>query len=116
MVLSFIGLDLQEWRDVIMIAFMLVGLLAFFAIFLVTVALGFLGTGIMGRVKSILRDNVQPATENARATAENIRGTVSYVSETAVKPVVKVYGAAAGARRFVGVVSRFAGRGKTSGS
>jgi hypothetical protein len=115
MLLSFVGLDLQEWRDVIMIAFMLVGLLAFFAIFLVTVALGLMGMGIMGRVKSILKDNVQPATENVRATAENIKGTVSYVSDTAVKPVVKVYGAAAGAKRFVGVVSRFAGRNKASG-
>ncbi len=116
MVLSFIGLDLQEWRDVVMIAFMLVGLLAFFAIFLVTVALGFLGMGIMSRVRSILKDNIQPASINVKATAENIRGSVEYVTETAVKPVAKVYGAAAGAKRFVGVVTRFAGRGKTSGS
>ena len=115
MPLSFIGLSLQEWRDVIMIAFMMVGLLAFFAILLVTVVLGFMGMGIMGRVKGILKDNVQPATENVKATAQNIKGTVAFVSDTAVKPVVKVYGAAAGARRFVGVVSRFAGRNKASG-
>jgi hypothetical protein len=57
-----------------------------------------------------LKDNVQPAAENAKATAQNIRGTVEYVSDTAVKPVVTAYGMAAGARRFVGVVSRFTGK------
>jgi hypothetical protein len=94
-----------------------VGLLAFLAILLITLVLGFMGMGIMSRVKKILKENVQPATANVRATAENIKGTVEYVSDTAVKPVVKVYGAAAGAKRFVGVVTRFANRGnKASGS
>jgi hypothetical protein len=115
MPLSFLGLDLQQWRDIVMIAFMTVALLAFVVILIFSVIIGFLGMGIMKRVRSILKDNVQPTTASVRATAENIRGTVEYVSETAVKPVVKVYGAAAGARRFVGVVTRFAGRGKNNG-
>jgi hypothetical protein len=106
---------LQEWRDVIMIAFMSVGLFAFFAIFLVTVISGYFGIRIMSRVKTIVVDDIQPTAENVRATAENIRGSVEYVTETAVKPVAKVYGAAAGAKRFVNVVARFTARDKPSG-
>jgi hypothetical protein len=103
-------MELSEIRDVAVIAYAIAGTLAFVAILLVTLILGFLGMNVMGRVKSLLKDNVQPAAENAKATAQNIRGTVEYVSDTAVKPVVTAYGMAAGARRFVGVVSRFTGK------
>ncbi|MCH8051778.1 MAG: hypothetical protein IIC86_07150 [Chloroflexi bacterium] len=41
-----------------------------------------------------------------------MKSTVAFVSDNAVKPVVKVYGVAAGARRFVSVASKVAGRGK----
>ena len=103
-------MELSEIRDVAIIAYSIAGTIAFLAILVVTLVLGFLGMNIMGRVKSLLKDNVQPAAENARATAQNIRGTVEYVSDTAVKPVVTAYGMAAGARRFVGVVARFTGK------
>jgi hypothetical protein len=93
-----------------MIVFMVTGTLAFLLMVIVTAVTGMLLMGILGRTRGILKDSVQPAAENARATAQNIKGTVEYVTDTAVKPVVKVYGAAAGARRFVGVVSRFAGK------
>ena len=105
-------MDLQEWRDVVMIVFMICGIIAFLLIAIVTAVSGFLTWSALGRVRSILKHNVQPAAENVKATTQNIRGTISYISETAVKPVASAYGVAAGAKRFVGVVTKVRGNGK----
>ena len=105
-------ISLQDARDWALIVSAVVGTITFLTIFIVTFVSGFLTWGILRRVRSILKDNVQPAATNVKETTQNIRGTVSYISDTAVKPVVTAYGVAAGARRFVGVVTRVAGRKK----
>src|SRR6185295_2890031 len=87
--------------------FMVAGTIAFLMIILTTMITAFLSWNILGRIKKILKENIQPATVNVRETTQNLKGTVSYISDNAVKPVVKVYGAAAGARQFVKVVARF---------
>lgn len=107
-------LSLEEARDYAIIAYAVAGTIAFALILIVTAVTGFLSWSVLGRIRRILKDNVQPAAQNVKATTENLRGTVSYISDTAVKPVVTVYGVAAGARRFVGVVTRITGRKKGS--
>jgi hypothetical protein len=62
-------------------------------------------------MNAILSQNVQPTTENVRNAAQNIKGTVEYLSDTAVKPVIATYGMAAAGRRFVTVVARFSRKG-----
>ena len=103
-------ISLADARDIAIIAYSVAGVLAFTVIFLVALVSGFLTLGILRRVRSILKDSVQPAAVNVAAAAQNVKGTVEYVSNTAVKPVVKAYGAAAGAKKFVGVVARFTSR------
>jgi len=88
----------------------------FLLIIITTVVTGVMSWSILGRIRRILKDNVQPATVNVRETTQNLKGTVSYISDTAVKPVFTVYGIAAGARRFVRVVSRFGGQKKDGAS
>jgi hypothetical protein len=105
----------EEWRDLFIMMFMVAGTIAFLLIILTTMVTGFLSYSILGRVRRILKDNIQPATVNVRETTQNLKGTVSYISDTAVKPVVSAYGMAAGARRFVKVVSRFGGKKKDGG-
>lgn len=97
----------QEWRDLFIMMFMVAGTIAFLLIIITTLVTGFMSWSILGRIRRILKDNVQPATVNVRETTQNLKGTVAYISDTAVKPVFTVYGIAAGARRFVRVVSRF---------
>jgi hypothetical protein len=102
----------EEWRDLFIMMFMAAGTLLFLLGIIFTLITGFMGMGIFGRVRKILKENVQPAAANVRETTETVKGTVSFVSDNAVKPVVKAYGVAAGARRFVGVAAKVAGRGK----
>jgi hypothetical protein len=104
-------LSVEEVRDYSIIVYCILGAILFFLGCVFTVITGFMGMGIFSRVRKILKENVQPATQNVRETTETVKGTVSFVSDNAVKPVVKAYGVAAGARRFVGVAARVAGRG-----
>ena len=99
-------ISLQDARDWAIIVSSVAATITFLTIFIVTFVSGFMTWGILRRIRKILKDNVQPTTANLRDTTSNIKGTVSYISDTAVKPVVTVYGVAAGARRFVGVVTR----------
>lgn len=109
-------LSIQTIRDYSIVVFCITGVIAFVMIIVVTAVSGFMSWGILGRVRRILKDNVQPAAVNVRETTQNLKGTVSYISDTAVKPVVSAYGVAAGARRFVRVVSKFGGKKKAGGS
>lgn len=100
----------EEWRDIFIMAFAFTGILMFLTITFVSLFSGWLSFNILNRIRRILKENVQPTTANIRDTTTNLKGTVSYISDTAVKPVVTVYGVAAGARRFLGVVTRFTGK------
>lgn len=102
----------EEWRDLFIMMFMVAGTILFLLGIIFTLITGVLSMGILSRVRGILKNNVQPAAQNVRETTENVKGTVAFVSDNAVKPVVKAYGVAAGARRFVGVAVRVANRGK----
>ncbi len=96
----------EELRDWFIIAYTGLGALLFFVAIFFTIIVGLLSTGTVLRTRRILKDNVVPALENVRETTESVRGTVTFISDYAVNPVVKVYGAAAGARRFVTVIAR----------
>ncbi len=52
---------------------------------------------------------MRPLLGAARQTAENVKGTTSYVSEAAVTPIIRVYGVVAGVRRAAGVLAGLTG-------
>ena len=101
----------EEWRDLFIMMFMVAGTLLFLIGIIVALVGGFLGVNILNRIRAIFKYYLRPAAENVKETSENVKGTVNFMSENAVKPVVKAYGVAAGAKRFVSVASKVAGRG-----
>ncbi len=106
-----IGIDnLQDFRDVTIIAFTIAGTALFLIGILLATVIGSTTFFTIRRVKRVVSDNVQPTLENVRETTENVRGTVAFISDHAVTPVVRTYGVFAGARRFIVVVSRFTRR------
>ena len=96
----------EEWRDLLVMMYMAAGTIAFVILSMFTLIIGFITLQIVLRVRSILKNNVQPAAVNVQGAAQNLKGTVEYVGDYAVKPVVSAYGVAAGARRFVAVFAR----------
>lgn len=99
----------EEWRDILLIVYCAVGIVVFSFLLFFTLIIGGVTTRTAFLVRRIIRDEVQPSLENVRETTGTVRSTVTVVSEYAVTPVAKAYGAAAGARRFVAVIARFRG-------
>ncbi len=85
-------------RDVSLIygsLFMCIGGLAIFAM-----------AGAIAFLAFTLRDNVVPALEKLNDTAKTVKGTATFISEGVVAPVIKVAGAAAGARAMMQTLVR----------
>ena len=98
----------ERWRDVFIMSFMVAGTLLFLVGIVFTVIIGVLTLRTALMARRVLRDSLQPALENVRETTSSVRGTVAFVSDYAVSPVVRAYSAYAGARRFIVVFMRFA--------
>jgi hypothetical protein len=63
-------------------------------------------TGAIALIAFTIRDHVVPALEKVDDTAKTVRGTAVFVSESVVSPIIKVAGAAAGARAMVQTLMR----------
>jgi hypothetical protein len=100
----------EEWRDLFIMMYCVAGTITFLAAIIFTIVTGYLSTATLIKTRSVVTNNLAPALENVRDTTSNVRGTVSFVSENAVKPVVRVYSTYAGARQFMTVMARVARR------
>ncbi len=97
----------EEWRDFFVMCFTVAGTVLFIVGILFTSILGVLSASTVNRTRRLLKDKVGPTLDSVKETSESVRGTVAFIGDHAVTPVVKVYAAAAGARRFVAVIARF---------
>lgn len=100
-------MSLEELRDLIIVIWGILGIIVLAALLVVTLVLGVAAKGLIGTVQGLIRDDVQPTLRSARHTVDSIRGTTSFVADTAVAPVIRVYGAVSGVRRFLSVLGGF---------
>ena len=63
-------------------------------------------TALIGLIAFMIRDHIVPALEKADETIQTVRGTTTFVSESVVAPIIKVAGAAAGARAMIQTLMR----------
>jgi hypothetical protein len=101
---------LAEARDIIIIAAGSLLILLLVAALVFTVVIGLGVRTLLGTLRTVLRDEVTPLLRSARLTVGRVQGTVTFISDTIVKPVIRVYAVVAGARRAAGVLSGMAGK------
>ncbi len=102
-------LFVATFRDWVII-FMGIAVAAFFFVALIlTIVLGLLVRALLKKTSALMDDSVKPLLGTARQTADNVKGTAVYVSESAVTPIVKAYGVIAGVRRAAGVIAGLTG-------
>lgn len=97
--------SLANWRDVMIIA---VGSLTFVVLAVILVAVVVLGLAtrvLIRRANQLLNDEVSPLVGSAQETLDTVRGTASFVSESTVTPIIRVYGVVAGAKRAASVIT-----------
>jgi hypothetical protein len=98
--------SLQEWRDIWLIIYCALGALLFITATIVAAGTGWLTWRTIGKAQSIVI-NLAPAVDNVRDTTATMKGTVTFVADSTVKPIVRAYGTYYGARRFLSVLARF---------
>jgi hypothetical protein len=63
-------------------------------------------TALLAFIFFAIRDHIVPALEKVDDTMKTVKGTATFVSESVVSPIIKVAGAAAGARAMVQTLMR----------
>lgn len=103
-------LSLADARDIIVIAAGSLFILVLLAVFIFTVVLGLSVRALIGAVRRMISDDVTPLLQQSRSTVHKVQGTVTFVGENAVQPVVRVSAAVAGTRRMLSVLAGISGR------
>ncbi|HLF78521.1 MAG TPA: hypothetical protein VJB57_13650 [Dehalococcoidia bacterium] len=103
-------LSIADIRDIVVIVYGIIGIVFFFAAIIVLLVLGFSLKGLIKMVREMLDDSVKPTLESIKDAAETVRGTTEFVGRTAVTPIAKTYGAFAGLRRGLGVLTALGSR------
>ena len=97
---------IEDFRDIIIIVFGITALVALTVLLIFTVLIGFAVLGLIKATRSTLRDGVGPLMNDAQETARGVKGTTEFVSDSMVRPIIRVYGVYAGLRRGLGVLGR----------
>lgn len=106
-------MSLEEIRDIVIIVAGVMMVLVLLAAFVFTIVVGLATRTLLSTVQTLLRGEVTPLLDSARQSLDNIRGTTAFIGQTAVSPIIRVYGVFAGAKRMLGVLSGVTGRGKS---
>ena len=103
--MSYLLFGLADWRDIMILAVGSMTFLVLLAILVVVVVLGLALRVLIRRATKLLNEDVSPLLGSAQETVHTVRGTASFVSETAVRPIIRVYGVLAGAKRAASVIT-----------
>jgi hypothetical protein len=99
------GIDsLQDVRDVCIIAFTIAGTVLFLVAIVVTVVAGVAATAAFRAARRLIDEGVKPMVNN-------VRGTVTFISDTTVSPIIRAYGLFSGVKRGLGVLAGLGQRG-----
>jgi len=106
-----IWLGRETTRDLIIIAW---GLLSVLAVGLACMFVFSLWRGtsaLIGNVRTVVNEDVRPIIATGEETVKNVTGTTRFVGDTVVSPIIRLYGIIAGIRRGFSVFTRVSGRG-----
>jgi hypothetical protein len=97
--------SLADIRDVVVIVYGVIGIIFFVAALILILVVIFTVRGLTRSVRQMLDESVRPTLWSVRDAAQTVRGTTEFVSQSAVTPVVKVYGTMAGVRKGLSVLT-----------
>ena len=103
---------LADIRDILIIIYGFVGIIFFVILSTVAVLVGLAARGLVRNATSLMDDSVRPAVSSIKDAAETVRGTTDFMGRTAISPIVRTYGAFAGVKKGLSVLSGIKGRGR----
>jgi hypothetical protein len=100
---------LADVRDVFIIIYGTLGIIFFVVGIVAAIIVAMSVKSLIKTVKDMVDENVKPAVTSVRDAAQTIKGTSDFVGRSAVTPIAKTYGAFAGVRRGISVLSNLRG-------
>ncbi|MGD0766152.1 MAG: hypothetical protein ABR978_07580 [Dehalococcoidia bacterium] len=98
-------MNLQDLRDLIIVIVGILGILVLFVTLIVVIVVGFATRGLIAVAKGVLKEQLSPTLESARQVVDDVRGTTSFIADTAVSPIIRVYGLLNGVKRGIAALA-----------
>ncbi len=101
-----VDVTLDEVRDIVIIAYGVMGVLLLFTMMVAVVGFVLIGRELVRMLRELLEDPVRPILNEARETARNVRGASEFIADSTVHPLIRTISAVRGARRGISTLVR----------
>ena len=116
LVAGVVEVSLDEARDAVIIIYALLGIVFFLVAIIAALAIFFAVRMLTGLAREAYEEQARPLIDDVRGTVQSVRGSVEFVSDQAISPMIRVIAVVQGVRRGVETVAGIARRGRRAGS
>ncbi|MYE46786.1 MAG: hypothetical protein F4X25_08575 [Chloroflexi bacterium] len=116
LVTGVVEITLGEARDTVIIVYGVLGIVFFLVAILAALAVFLAVRMVTGLARDAYEEQARPLVDDVRGTVQSVRGSVEFVSDQAISPMIRIIAVARGLRRGVETVAGVARRGRRRGS
>ncbi len=116
LVTGVVEVSLDEARDAAIIIYAVLGIVFFLIAIAAALAIFFAVRILTGLARDAYEEQARPLIDDVRGTVQSVRGSVEFVSDQAISPMIRIIAIARGVRRGVETVAGIARRGRGAGS
>ena len=116
LVTGVVEVSLDEARDAAIIIYAMLGIVFFLFAIAAALAIFFAVRMLTGLARDAYEEQARPLIDDVRGTVQSVRGSVEFVSDQAISPMIRIIAVARGVRRGVETVAGIARRGRGAGS
>ena len=92
-------MNVENVRDWVIIVSGSLMVLVLFVTLIMVLVVGIAARGLIGVTKGVVKGQLSPTLDSARQVVDDIRGTTSFIADTTVSPIIRLYGLVTGIRR-----------------
>lgn len=111
-----VEITMDEARDTVIIVYGVLGIVFFLIAIVAALAIFFAVRMLTGLARDAYEEQARPLVDDVRGTVQSVRGSVEFVSDQAISPMIKVIAVARGVRRGMEALAGVARRGRRPGS
>ena len=116
LVAGVVEVSLGEARDAVIIIYAVLGIVFFLVAIIAALAIFFAVRMLTGLARDAYDEQARPLIDDVRGTVQSVRGSVEFVSDQAISPMIRVIAVVQGVRRGVETVAGIARRGRRADS
>ena len=105
-------MDVENVRDWVIIVSGSLMALVLFVMLIMVLVVGIALRGLIGVTKGVVKGQLSPTLDSARQVVDDIRGTTSFIADTTVSPIIRLYGLVTGVRRGLMALAGLGRRGR----